>query len=102
MCIIFAWVDPCNFSKCGYLQHRHFFNLFITKQVPIVHMYISILSANSEYMPSNVCKVFGVNIEIYRMTSELHFCKNSAFKLGVYKTLNQVYIIIGKVLRYHL
>ena len=29
-----------------------------------------------------------------------HFCKHSAFKLGVYKTLNQVYIIIGKVLRY--
>ena len=31
-----------------------------------------------------------------------HFCKNSQFKLGLYKTLNQVCIIIGKVLRYQL
>ena len=45
-----SWVDPCNFQKCGNLQHRHFFHLFITKHVPMVHMYISILSANSECM----------------------------------------------------
>ena len=46
------------FQKCGYLHHRHFFHLFIKKKMPVV--YISILSVNTEYMPSNVCKVFCV------------------------------------------
>ena len=50
------------FPKCGYLHHRHFFHLFIKKKMPVV--YISILSVNSEYMPSNVCKVFCVYKEI--------------------------------------
>ena len=62
MCIIFACVDPYNFQKCGYVQHRHFFHLFITKQVPMVHMFISILSANSEYMPSKLYIKFFVFI----------------------------------------
>ena len=56
------------FPKCGYLHHRHFFHPFITKQLPVVYMYTSILfdmysqSVNSdwEYRSSNVCQVFFV------------------------------------------
>ena len=48
------------FPKCGYLHYTtgtSFICLF-KKKVPVV--YISIFFVNSEYMPSNVCKVFCV------------------------------------------
>ena len=48
--------------KCGYLHHRHFFHPFITKQLPVAYMYISILSVISEYMLSNVCQIFCVYV----------------------------------------
>ena len=56
--IIFAWVDPCIFQNVDIYTTGTSFICLLKKKVPVV--YISILSVNSEYIPSNVCKVFCV------------------------------------------
>ena len=78
------------FPKCGYLHHRHFFHLFVKKESACG--YISILSVNSEYMPSNVCLYRDIEC-IYELS--FMFYSPLTFRVqteSLYKTLNQLYI----------
>ena len=84
--IIFAWVDPFIFQNVVFYITGSSVICLLKKKVPVV--YISILSVNSEYMPSNVCKVFLCLYRDIECMYELSFCfifhENSEFKLSLY------------------